>query len=390
MLPGGPQPVRAGDIAMCSHRSDFPAEGLERPITVDFDRQELIRTALLNLVLSVVTLGVWRFWGRVRIRRLIWRSTTLFGDRLEYTGTGGELFRGFLIGMGVLLLLGGPVLAELLAPDHAAVIMIAQGVVAIALPFLILAAIHAARRYLASRTTWRGIRFALHGRSIDFALSQAGRGLLLVLTLGLAYPWFVANDVRWYVGRLSLGDTPFAFDGRGGQLVRPFLGFLALWLLGIILVLGVLAALGAGIAALAAPGNAPAEAAPGMGSFSVWHWLVVIIFFGAITGLNPASAWFWSHLLRWRAEHTILSGTRFSMPGATLWPAFRLLLGNAAIIVLSLGILMPWAMARGFAFEARHLRCDAIPDLSGALQTAQGPRTGEGLAGALDIDALPV
>ncbi len=44
-------------------------------------------------------LGIWRFWGKTRMRRYLWSHTSLSGDRFEYTGTGGELFVGFIIVM---------------------------------------------------------------------------------------------------------------------------------------------------------------------------------------------------------------------------------------------------------------------------------------------------
>lgn len=67
------------------------------PLAFDRIHGALARIALVNAALTVVTLGFYRFWGRVRVRRALWSATTLFGDRLEYTGTGGELFRGFLL-----------------------------------------------------------------------------------------------------------------------------------------------------------------------------------------------------------------------------------------------------------------------------------------------------
>src|SRR5882724_5261166 len=38
---------------------------------------------------------------------VLWSHTSYDGDRFEYTGTGGELFRGFVIAMGILILLIG-------------------------------------------------------------------------------------------------------------------------------------------------------------------------------------------------------------------------------------------------------------------------------------------
>ena len=60
---------------------------------------DLYRIFFLNLLLTVLTLGIWRFWARTRLRRHVWQHLSLDGQRLEYTGTGGELFRGFLLAL---------------------------------------------------------------------------------------------------------------------------------------------------------------------------------------------------------------------------------------------------------------------------------------------------
>src|SRR4051794_33119066 len=60
---------------------------------------EIYGIFIVNLLLSIVTLGFYRFWGKTRMRRYVWSRVSLSGDPFEYTGTGGELFVGFLIVM---------------------------------------------------------------------------------------------------------------------------------------------------------------------------------------------------------------------------------------------------------------------------------------------------
>ncbi|MCY4396908.1 MAG: DUF898 family protein, partial [Rhodospirillaceae bacterium] len=65
-------------------------------LTHDGRSGELFVIFLVNLALSILTLGIYRFWGRTRIRRYVWSQTSLLGEPLEYTGRGIELFLGFL------------------------------------------------------------------------------------------------------------------------------------------------------------------------------------------------------------------------------------------------------------------------------------------------------
>ncbi len=356
--------------------SAFPPQS-PAPLAYHGSPGDLFGLSLKNLLLNIVTLGFWRFWGRTRVRRVIWGETGLLGDRLEYTGTGKELFRGFVIAAVLLtvLVLAEQVIAYLVLPGAFGVIWLPT--VALLVPI----GMQLARRYLASRTVWRGIRFTHAGHPGGYLWLQIRWSLLLLVTLGLAWPWKVAAEARWQIGKLQIGNKTFEFDGTGGQLAGRFLVAAAINI-GLVVVIVILVAASA---AVAAPGSPDTT----MGSFSIWHWLVVgLVAIPFFSQFSPAAWWYRAAYLRWRAEHTSLAGARFAMPGLTLWSVMRFELRNLLISVLSLGILWPVIQARSVAFHARHLRCDRLPELNDAQQGAPGPRTGEGLSGLLAVDAL--
>lgn len=66
---------------------------------VGFDgrRGELAMLLVRNLLLSLATLGIYRFWAKTRVRGFVWRHVKLLGEPLEYLGSGTELLVGFLI-----------------------------------------------------------------------------------------------------------------------------------------------------------------------------------------------------------------------------------------------------------------------------------------------------
>lgn len=64
------------------------------------------RIALVNTFLALITIGVYRFWGKTRLRQYLWGAVRFQGDSLEYTGRPIELFLGFLIAIGVLFPFG--------------------------------------------------------------------------------------------------------------------------------------------------------------------------------------------------------------------------------------------------------------------------------------------
>ena len=124
--------------------------------------------AATNVLLIIVTLGIYRFWATARQRRYLWSRTEVIGDRLEWTGTGKEMFIGFLIVMAVLLPFF--LFIQFLFPamvargkEGAAVGII--GLFYIGLIYLGGFARFRALRYRLSRSWWRGDRERTDGQA---------------------------------------------------------------------------------------------------------------------------------------------------------------------------------------------------------------------------------
>ena len=65
-------------------------------------RGQLFRLALVTGVLTVLTLGLYRFWMKTRLRRFYWSSIRPGGIPLEYVGEPLEKLLGFLIAVVIL------------------------------------------------------------------------------------------------------------------------------------------------------------------------------------------------------------------------------------------------------------------------------------------------
>src|SRR6266513_1520907 len=62
---------------------------------------------LKNALLTLVTLGIYAAWAKAERRKYIWSNVEFHGQRLEFTGTGWELFKGYLKLIGAYLVLFG-------------------------------------------------------------------------------------------------------------------------------------------------------------------------------------------------------------------------------------------------------------------------------------------
>lgn len=210
------------------------SETTEDRINFDYDGGTLkfAGVVLANLVLQILTLGIFRFWARTRERRFLWSHVSLGEDRLEYTGKGLELFLGFLIAMVVLFPVVGIYQILSLAAGSSMAGQIAVNLVYMtSLMFLIHLAVYRARRYRLTRTLWRGIRGTLTGSPVRYALVALAWLPAVVLSLGLAAPFMRIALMNREINNMHLGDRPFAFDGKARDLfaywIVPWLMLLA-------------------------------------------------------------------------------------------------------------------------------------------------------------------
>ncbi len=197
------------------------SETTEHRINFDYDGGtfRFAGVVLVNLILQILTLGIFRFWARTRERRFLWSHVSLGEDRLEYTGGGLELFLGFIIAMIALIPVVGIYQILLLAvrssiPGQIIVNLLYMTV----LMFLVHLAVYRARRYRLTRTLWRGIRGTLTGSPVRYALVALAWLPVLALSLGLAAPFMRIALLNRELNNMHLGDRPFAFDGHARDL----------------------------------------------------------------------------------------------------------------------------------------------------------------------------
>lgn len=183
-------------------------------------RRELFGRLLSGYLLMLPTLGLYRFWVTTAKRRFYWKHTEIDGDPLEYTGSAMQLLIGFLFAIAVFLPLYA--LFFYLSTQSSTVAVVGYGAVALLLWFLSGYAIYRGRDFRLSRTLWRGVRFGQEGSAMSYAVRRFGWSLLVLLTLGLAYPFMAASLWRYRYRHTRFGDRAFAFAGSWRTIAGPF------------------------------------------------------------------------------------------------------------------------------------------------------------------------
>jgi uncharacterized membrane protein YjgN (DUF898 family) len=345
----------------------------------------LLGLSLVNGLLRVLTLGVYHFWGKTEARQRIWAAVRIDGEPLEYRGTGGELFRGFLIVFALVLL---PLSLIGFLPLLVGTNLWGNLAFQIAVFVLILGfgglAMFRARRYRLSRTRWRGIRGGLSGSSTPFAWTYFWSTLLIPVTLGWIIPWRAARLQRDLFNETRFGDRAFTFEGRSGPLYRRF------WLVWVSAIVLYVVASSAAAAVYIAPlmknrqqPDVPLPP-PTLGQAAI----LVAIGLGALLIFAMIRAWYSSRMFNYFASETRYHGCRFRL--ATTVPSLVWLVAtNYLMRLLSLGVLSPVAEARTMRYIIERLSIEGTVDWPAVGQNPDALMArGEGLAEAFDVDAF--
>ncbi|CAA7626860.1 conserved membrane hypothetical protein [Candidatus Terasakiella magnetica] len=336
----------------------------------------MIRLAVINLLLSIATLSIWRFWGKTKVRQALWSNTTAWDDPLEYTGTGKELFLGFviiLIGVYVPLVLLFNTANALIAEESplGGLLMVLLYVVTI---FLIAAGSFRARRYQLSRTVWRGIRGGQGGSAWAYAWRSLAVWALVPLTLGWIWPWGDMMLARYRLNHTTFGNTSFTCEAGLTGLYKRFTLLWVGWM-------GLFAAGGALAFAMAA---AVMAAGTGGDWADIYFVVSILMFILVVPVIVISLAWYRAGFYQRLAEGTALGGVRFRLETGA-WGLMRLGIGNGFLVALSLGVLRPWAALRMWRFACDAIRLDGVPDFAAIRQAVEeGPTLGEGLSSVLD------
>lgn len=348
---------------------DAPTPGVPRDHAVEFrgSGPEYFRIWIVNLLLSILTLGIYSAWATVRNRRYLYGSTYLMDSAFDYHATGVQVLRGRLIAVAVVLT------------------WVALGQWApMAQPFFLLAILPAipwvvvkARMFQTFNTSWRNVRFGF-----DRAYGEAYRVFLLwplaiPFTLGLIYPYILFRRQRFLVDNARFGGESFRLRSSPGFFFGLVLGLGALMLLGYLVLFSAFA-----VTMAAASGGTSGD--PGTaGGIGVYVFVLAVYGLALVGGVVYRTAMLnhvWSHLA--------LRGGSFALRlrfGRMLW----IMVSNVVLIALTAGLFTPFAKVRMLRYmlsRATVTIADGDVRAIEAGATAETSATGDELAGAFDFD----
>jgi uncharacterized membrane protein YjgN (DUF898 family) len=312
------------------------------------DSHEYFRIWIVNAFLSVITLGVFSAWAKVRKRRYLRGNTELLKHRFDYTADPRRILIGNTVVVVIFLAYG------LFGAVYPAVRLIAFGVGVALLPWIVVRSLS----FNAHHTVWRGMRFRFHPSLSAGVMVYLLQAMLIPLSLGFYYPaWARARD-EFRIGRHRIGTAYFRFETRSGQYYGPYLAAGGM-VLAAAIIMGVCAALMVSVNG----GHVP----------TTTQLLPGLMIYGA--ALYVAKHFIFAQLFNRMWDGTRLDDHRFHGKMQTgRWLAMQL--GNLGAIIGTCGLLYPWAVVRSTRYA---LSCLEL-HLAGPLDTISRVGTGDGSA----------
>lgn len=329
-----------------------PTTARELPLKFTGSAAEYFRIWIVNVCLTLLTLGIFSAWAKVRKKRYFYSHTVLDGTPFQYLGQPIPILKGRIIAailFGVWYA-GTHFFVELLPIVFIVAIVLA--------PWVLIRSAAFNARYSA----YRNMTFRFEGSYWSAVKVLYGWWLIAVFTFGIAFAWWQQRIKNYLVTRSSYGGINGEFSATGGKF------FLTYLIAGLIFI-----AAGAAVGGMSSVFVA-------QGSNKITAIVIMVLLFYAL--YVAAFAFTQARIANLVWNHTELPPVKFR---STLRARdlLALYVTNALAILASAGLLIPWATVRMLKYRLSHFGVSAAGDLrdfqgSGATSVhAAGAEVGE-------------
>lgn len=349
------------------HQTDSAGQTASYPFSFTGSGAEYFKIWIVNVALTILTLGIYSAWAKVRTNRYFYANFMLDGEGFEYLAEPIQILKGRIVAV---LLLAVYLALGALSTD---VNLAGAALIFVLSPAIIVLSLRFKRRM----TSYRNIRFGFSGGFGDAYKALFLWPILGILSLGILLPLAQVKAYRFVVNNSTFGTEPFRFSGRYGDYGKLILLYLGM-MVGIILLLILF---GAGIAAMVQTTSAEADpAATGELAGVLITAPVLILTYGVVFFMMAR----YFNLLYLRTTLRT-HGFRPSLTGrgyAWIW------LSNIFLSLVTLGLYFPFAKVRLMNYVANRIELVAdgsLEDFSAA-ERSKVSALGQELGSTFDID----
>jgi uncharacterized membrane protein YjgN (DUF898 family) len=334
--------------ASAHQASKQDGDGISRvPFEFSGSGSEYFKIWLVNIILSVITIGIYSAWAKVRRKQYFYGSTKLSGSSFEYLANPVKILKGRLIVVGFFILYS--VLSNLL-PLVSGIMSL---VFILILPWLIVRSLV----FNARNSALRNVRFGFKGSIKEAAKVYILWPLAAALTLGALSPYVFFRQKKFVVENSVYGRTAFVFTATAREYYRIFFGALIPIITGIILIV---------VAGFFLP------------PVAALVFLVLYLYLMAYFSVKTTNLLF---------NTSSLSHHRFEA-GLKTREYMMLVLTNSLGVAVTLGLFFPWAKVRTVQYKLQHIALLASGNLEGFIadEEKQVSAIGEEIGDFFDMD----
>ncbi|MEM9628811.1 MAG: YjgN family protein [Pseudomonadota bacterium] len=330
---------------------------------------------IVNILLSIVTLGIYSAWAKVRNKRYFYGNTNLNGSSFAYHASPLQILKGRLIAFAFF---AAYAIVSSFFPALIGIFVIA---IIILTPWVVVRS----RAFNAFQSSYRNVRFGFTGGLWEaFKLYIVGP-IAAFLSLGLALPYIAYLTDRFLVGNSSYGQTEMSFSGSPSAYYRIYgIAFLIAWPAALLILAFSALMIWTAIGSIGNQGALDAQMATLNDWFRPYAGFLPILLTLAIPLAIVASAYLTAKRQNYLFDSTKVGPHRLSLNLSfmrVLWIRFS----NLVVIALSIGLMIPWARIRMARYQIEQM--SLIP--AGSLDTlvsdeknrtaALGDEMGEGM-----------
>ncbi len=201
------------------------------PVVFQGKTSEYFGIWIVNLLLSLITLGIYSAWAKVRRKKYFYNNTLIDNVGFDYHAKPISILKGRLIAVAFFIAYG------MSASIHPFLPAVFLGIFFIVLPWLVVrGSIFSARN-----TSHRGLRFDFIGTIGQAAKVFVGLPLLFIPTLGLIFPYVAHQKSQFLVNNHRFGLSQFDMQPVVKKYYKVY--FIAMILPVFIAIIGIIAAI---------------------------------------------------------------------------------------------------------------------------------------------------
>ncbi len=338
----------------------------EEPVNFTGRTDEYFKIWIVNTALTVVTLGIYSAWAKVRKLRYFYGKTEIAGGTFDYHAKPVAILIGRIIAVGMLI---AYYLSSHIHPMAPLIIIL---IIFLAVPYLVVRS----RIFNLRNTSYRNIRFNFLDAYADSFKAFYGGALVTVFSFGLASPTALYWRNKFAIDNSGFGRTLFRFHGEHSRFYAIVYASI-----GIALVGGILYALFMGVVG---PMVMPA---PGSETTLIGEIVFTILTLGIFAVYAVVGVYVQVRLRNYTYSNSTLGNNEF-VSTLSVRDMLVLYATNALAIAFSLGLLTPWAQIRMAKYRADNtlvLLADDWEDYVSA-KNQGGSALGDEIGEVFDVD----